>query len=301
MPRGPPVQPADTRTGNIYDLGYRNYDGPRLGRRHAITSLYFYTLRGAFGLGRRTGSKIIPIIIAIIAFLPAVAQLAIAALVSGDVEIITPEGYFAFVEIPIALFCAAIAPEIAGRDMRQRTLSLYFSRALRRRDYALAKIAAFASALTLLTLAPQAVLVFGNGLANKDVWGYITDNWLDLPRTIAAGLLIAAMAGSVCLAIASRTSRRAYATVAVVAWFLVIFPISNVLVYGIGGIGHYAIYLSPFDFVHGCTLWIFNASPDIDSAQYETGFPLWTYFLTVLVYTGAGVALVIRRFDRIAA
>ena len=84
------MQPAETRTGSIYDLGYRNYDGPRLGRRHAILSLYLFTLRGAFGLGRRTSSKIIPIIITVIAFLPAIAQLGIAALVSDDVDVITP-------------------------------------------------------------------------------------------------------------------------------------------------------------------------------------------------------------------
>jgi ABC-2 type transport system permease protein len=227
--------------------------------------------------------------------------LAVAALFSEDVELITPDSYFGFVEIPIALFCAAIAPEIAGRDMRQRTLSLYFSRALRRRDYALAKIAAFATALTVLTLLPQAVLVFGNGMATDDVWGYITDNWADLPRTIAAGVLIAAMAGSVCLAIASQTHRRAYATIAVVGWFLVIWPIAGVLIFGIGGVGEYAIYLSPFDFIHGCTMWIFNVDPGFDSAQDRTGFPLWTYFVTVLVYLFAGLALVVRRFDRIAA
>ena len=40
--------------GSIYDLGYRRYDGVRLGRRHSVLSLYFYTLRGAFGLGRRS-------------------------------------------------------------------------------------------------------------------------------------------------------------------------------------------------------------------------------------------------------
>ncbi|MGE0599740.1 MAG: ABC transporter permease subunit [Dehalococcoidia bacterium] len=295
------MQPVDARTGNIYDLGYRNYDGPRLGRRHAIISLYFYTLRGSFGLGRRTSSKIIPVAIAIIAMLPAIGQLAISALVSQDVEVITPDSYFGFVEVPIALFCAAIAPEISGRDMRQRTLSLYFSRALRRRDYALAKVAAFTTAMCFLTLLPQAVLVIGNGLATKDVWGYITDNWLDLPRTIAAGVLIAAMAASVSLAIASQTHRRAYATIAVVAWFLVTFPVSGVLIFGIGGVGKLAIYLSPFQFIHACTLWIFNSTPAVDSPPDRAGFPLWTYFVTVIAYMAGGLAVVIRRFDRISA
>ena len=295
------MQPADARTGNIYDLGYRNYTGKRLGRRHAVLALYFYTLRSAFGLGRRTSSKIIPIVIAVIAFLPAVAQLAIAALVSDEVDIITPEGYFGFVEVPIALFCAAIAPEITGRDMRQRTLSLYFSRALQRRDYALAKLAAFATALTLLTLMPQVLLVFGNGLATNDVTGYISDNWADVPRTFAAGLLIAVLCAAGSLAIASQTPRRAYATVGVVAWFLISFPIANILVFAIGGVGRYAVFASPFDFIYGCTLWIFGVGAEFESVQDEAGFGLWTYFVAVLAYIGAGAALVVRRFARVSA
>ncbi|HNM77908.1 MAG TPA: ABC transporter permease subunit [Tepidiformaceae bacterium] len=288
------------RSGNIYDLGYRGYDGLRLGRKHAISSLYFYTLRSAFGLGRRPGSKIIPIAIAIIALIPAAGQLAIAALVS-DVEVYTPSNYFAYIEVPVALFCAAIAPEICGRDMRQRTLSLYFSRALHRRDYILAKLGAFATALTVLTLFPQAVLVIGNGLASKDLWGYVQDNWAELPRTIASGLFIAAVVASVSLAIATQTSRRAYATIAVVAWFLVTFPIGGILVEVSHDTGRYALFLSPFEFIHGATLWIFNASPGVDTSMDLANFPQWVYPLVALAYGIAGFAFVVRRFDRISA
>jgi len=295
------VQPAEARTGSIYDLGYRTYDGLRLGRRHAITALYWYTLRGAFGIGRRTSSKIIPAIITVIAFVPAVVQLGVAALIGDDADIITPEGYFDFVQVPIALFCAAVAPDIAGRDMRQRTLSLYFSRALLRRDYALAKVAAFATALSFLTLAPQLVLVFGNGLASNDIPGYITDNWADFPRTFASGVLIAAMAGAFCMAIAAQTARRAYATIAVVAWWVVVGIVANILVHGIGGAGHLAVYLSPFDFAYGATQFIFDKQPGRDSAQDVAGYPMWTYLACMLAYAGAGAALVVRRFERIAA
>ena len=243
------MPPAEHRTGSIYDLGYRRYDGLRLGRQHAVLSLYFYSLRGAFGIGRRTSSKIIPIIIAVIAFLPALIQLGVAAIVSDDVDVIRPENYFGFVQVPVALFCAAIAPEITGRDMRQRTLSLYFSRALQRRDYALAKLAAFATALMVLTLAPQALLLVGNGLASNDLAEYVGDNWEDMPRTIASGVGIAVAMGAVALAIAAQTSRRAYATIAVVAWFLVTWPISGILVAEVGGAGRAAALLSPFEFL----------------------------------------------------
>lgn len=295
------MQQAEPRGGNIYDLGYRHYDGVRLGRQAAILSLYFYTLRGAFGLGRRTAAKIMPVAITILAFVPAVVQLGVAGLLSEEVEIISPENYFGFVEVPVALFCAAVAPEICGRDMRQRTLSLYFSRALSRTDYALAKLAAFATAVAFLTLLPQFVLVIGNGLANEDLVEYVQDNWKDIPRTVAAGAAIAVTAAAVSLAIASQTSRRSYATVAVVAWFLLTLPIAGILVFEVGGAGKLAAFLSPFDFMYGAVLWIFNADPGTDSTQTEAGYALWTYGVAIALYAAAGIYFTLRRFQRIAA
>ena len=42
----------NTRTGVIHDIGYRHYDGPRLGASYIRRALYVETLRGAYGLGR---------------------------------------------------------------------------------------------------------------------------------------------------------------------------------------------------------------------------------------------------------
>jgi len=295
------MPPAETRSGNIYDLGYRGYEGARRGRPYAVLSLYLYTLRGAFGIGRRTSSKIIPIAITVIAFLPALVQLGVAAIVSENVEVIRPENYFGFVQVPVALFAAAVAPEITGRDQRQRTLSLYFSRALRRRDYALAKLAAFATALMVLTLAPQALLLIGNGLASNDLVDYVGDNWLDIPLTVASGVAISVGLGAVSLAIASQTGRRAYGTVAVVAWFLVTWPIAGILVTEVGGAGHWAVFIAPFEFVYGTTLWIFGVEAEPGSMQDEAGFLLWAHALALLAYGLGGTMMVLRRFERIAA
>ena len=295
------MPPSEAPGGSFYAVGYRRYDGPRLGRQHAVMALYRYSLRGAFGIGRRTSSKIIPIVITVIAFLPAVVQLGVAAIVSDNVDVIRPENYFGFVEVPVALFCAAIAPEMAGRDMRQRTLSLYFSRALLRRDYALAKLAAFTTALMVLTLAPQALLLVGNGLATNDLRDYVSDNWEDLPRTVVSGVAIAAAMGAVAMAIAGQISRRAYSTIAVAAWFLVTWPIAGILVQEVGGAGRAAALLSPFDFVYGAAMWVFGVTPERDSVQDVAGIPLWGYGAAVAAYAAAGTAFVIRRFERIAA
>ena len=287
--------------GSIYDLGYRRYDGVRLGRRHSVLSLYFYTLRGAFGLGRRSSSKIIPIAVAIIAFIPALIQLGIAAIVPAQFEIIKPENYYGYVAVMVALFCAAVAPEIVGRDQRTRTLSLYFSRALQRRDYALAKLAAFVTALLLLTLLPQAVLFLGSMLAANDIPQFLKDDWRQLPRIGVSGLLIAGLMASLSLAIACQTSRRSYATVAVIALFLVTTPLANIFVRAAGGVGRFAVLFSPFDLLAGTTQWVFDVTPDSEHIVSVADLPMLVYPVVTLAIIGIATAIILRRYERIAA
>ena len=44
------------RAGAIHDIGYRHYDGARLGASYIRRSLFVETLRGAYGLGRSARS-----------------------------------------------------------------------------------------------------------------------------------------------------------------------------------------------------------------------------------------------------
>ena len=74
------VVAAGSAGGSIYDLGYRRYLGPRLGRRHAVASLVRHSLRQAYGLGRPARSKVVPVGLLLLATLPAVVALGFAAL-----------------------------------------------------------------------------------------------------------------------------------------------------------------------------------------------------------------------------
>ena len=74
---------APARTGAIHDIGYRHYDGPRLGAAYIRRSLFVETLRGAYGLGRSARSKVMPLGLLALMALPALA-----------VGIVT--GYFGF-------------------------------------------------------------------------------------------------------------------------------------------------------------------------------------------------------------
>ena len=126
---------SERATGSIYDLGYQRYEGKRLGRVHGFRALYRESLRSAFGFGRRGSSKVFPFGLLVIAAFPAIVQIIIGTFAAGadaDLEILAAEDYFEFINIVLALFCAAVAPELVGRDLRNRTLAIYFSRAMGR-------------------------------------------------------------------------------------------------------------------------------------------------------------------------
>src|SRR4029079_4874379 len=172
-----PPAAAVSRTGSIYDLGYRRYEGPRLRRAYAVRSMIVHSFRTTYGLGRGGRAKIAPLVLGGLAVLPAVlvvGALTLAARlgVQRHLEGASPisyESYFSSIGAIIALFCAAQAPELFGRDQRHGVLTLYFGRALRRTDYALARLAGFALALLLLLLFPMAILFIGRGLLSTDI------------------------------------------------------------------------------------------------------------------------------------
>ncbi len=288
------------RTG-IYDLGYRSYDGARLGRVYAAWSLYIYTLRAIFGLGRSAMSKVFPIGLAIIASVPALVQLAVAAIAPEDFEYATPEDYFGFVSLVLALFCAVAAPEVIGRDQRHRTLSLYFSRSLSRQDYVTAKLAALGSAVFLVLVAPQAILLAGNAVATDEIVDYVKENVELVPPILGSALLIGTMMSGISLAIASQTPRRAWATGAVIAYFVIAAALGSILFETISGDGGgYALLLSPFAVLGGAVYWIFSTELEIGSEFSEADIEGVYYFVAAVGYSVVSLAVLYRRFARLA-
>ena len=60
--------------GVIHDLGYRGYDGPRLGRVQIVKALTWHSFRSAFGIGRGVKGKIVPVLTFIAMCLPALVN-----------------------------------------------------------------------------------------------------------------------------------------------------------------------------------------------------------------------------------
>jgi ABC-2 type transport system permease protein len=288
--------------GSIYDLGYRPYEGARLGRSYAFRSLFLYSLRSIFGISRSVMAKVFPIGLAAVALLPAVVQLGVAAIAPADIRLIRPENYFEFVEIVLVLFCAVTAPELIGRDQRYHVLPLYFSRALSRGDYLAAKASALFAALLAVSLAPQLVLFAGSAVAASNLGDYVLHNADILAPMAASSLVIAAFMSAVSLTLGSQTPRRAYATVAVLAYFVIFGVVGGILVETTTGtVRQYVVLISPNAVLEGATRWIFSAPAPANSPVARAGLDGSVYFAAAVAYAVAALGLLSRKFQRLTA
>jgi ABC-2 type transport system permease protein len=247
-------------SGTIFDIGYRRYDGPRLGRGGAIGAVVRAGLRAVFGLGRSGRSKIIPWGVVILAILPAIVAVAVRVL-AGEIigDLYSYENYLWQIGGLFGIFIAAQAPELVVNDIRYRVLPLYFSRPMSRVDYVASKLAALAFGLLALTLVPVLLLFIGRVLATEDLLAAFCDEVGSLPGIIGTAVLHAVVLASIGIAISSLASRRAYAAGAVLAVFLISGVISEALSGGaLNAFDDWAPFVSPLSIIDGARQWLFG-------------------------------------------
>jgi ABC-2 type transport system permease protein len=298
------VVASGTAGGSIYDLGYRGYDGPRLGRRHAVASLIRQSFRQAWGIGRSGRAKLAPITFAGIATVPAVVILGALALSRqlGAEEVIDQASpvrystYYTVISQAVILFAVAQAPELLGRDLRHRVLALYFSRAIERIDYALGKLVALGSAMLLLVLFPQALLFVGRALMAPDLLAGIARDLPTVPAILGQALVTAGLLGSVSLAVASFTPRRSFATAAifasVVVPVIVVSAARSLISSDVAGV---LSLLSPADLLTGANAFFY----DLPSSGPSDDVPSVAYVIAALVMTAVATAVLAWRYRTI--
>ncbi|WP_327108841.1 ABC transporter permease [Nonomuraea glycinis] len=198
----------------IYDIGYRHYDGPRLGRGHTVRALTVHSLRGIFGLGRTARSKIMPFSLFTIMLLPAVVSIALMAL--AQQRGLPYSGFAVIMQAVVAIFLAAQAPTAVAPDLRFRVLPLYLSRPVTIGEYVGAKVTAMTVALFALVALPLTLI-------------YVGELLIDLPGPPATGeffgalamaLVLALVLSTLGLAISSLTPRRGLGVASVMAAYL---------------------------------------------------------------------------------
>lgn len=291
-------------TGSIYDIGYQRYQGARLGRGHAIRSLFAHSFRTAFGIGRGGRAKIAPFILGAIALLPAVAFVGAMALFSQfgvggrfvNQSPIRYDTYAGSISTIVVIFCAAQAPELLGRDQRHGVLSLYFARALRRSDYAFARIGGFVASLLVIELLPQLVLFVGRVLLNSDIPKAIGDDLPSVPPVLAQSALSAALLGGLSITVSAFTPRRAYAVAGVIALFTIPNVVAGVVT-GLGSstIGTWLVLLSPTSVLEGTNWFLF------DKPFSFFDLPDVAFFAAAAVGIVGSIGITVRRHARISA
>ena len=217
------------REGEVFDLGYQHYTGPREGRNRARIALFVNGVRALLGIGRGGRAKILPALLFIASMAPAVVFVVIlvtteqvAQGLDGAVDqfIPGPGDYYSFVGLVLIIFSAIMAPELLIPDRRENVLPLYMVRPLTPTDYIVWRCLSFFAVALTLALAGQAVLQLGLILTADNPVDYVRDSWLDVPRIILVGVVIALFVTVAPLAVSAFTSRRAYASVIVIGFYL---------------------------------------------------------------------------------
>jgi ABC-2 type transport system permease protein len=217
----------------IVDRGYRAYDGPRRGTRGAVATLARQSALRALGLRRTAWAKLLPLLSAVIAYLPATVFVGVAALFPEEIDadtVLPAYGeYYGFITAAIIVFVALVGPEVLCPDRRDGMLGLYLASPLTRDSYLVAKALAVVPVLAIVTVGPPLLLLVGRTLSDAGPDGIV--GFLSvLGRVVASGLAISAAYTAISLAAASLTDRRAVASAGVILLLLTSSVATGILV-----------------------------------------------------------------------
>jgi len=293
-PGGPP------NASVIHDIGFRHYDGPRLGRGWAFRSLLRETLRGAFGLGRPAKVKIMPWVLIGLICVPAIIIVAVTIFTGSSDLPLSYTQYPIAMSLLVSLFLAGRAPYAVSRDLRDGIMPLYLSRPIKRQDYVYAKLLGLALAVWIFVSTPVTILFIGALLAKFPVRQQIF-GWLGgLFMAAVLSLLLSALA----LALASLTKRRGLGVAAVLATLVLLNGFVSVLIsmvnmQGSATAGWYFAALDPYLLVDGLSAAWLGADAQNSFAEPQGALGTFVFTAALALILAGAVAFLLRRFRKV--
>lgn len=288
--------PSRPGYGEVYDRGYAHYGGVRLGRRQAFRALVGYSASRALGIRKRWTAKVVPLILYAAALGVTLVVIGIESFLSRLTggTVMSYGEFFAFIFVLEGMFVATVAPEMLCPDRRENVLALYFSKAITRLDYVLAKLTA-ATLLTLtISLVPAAALwLFRNLLAEAPL-SSLAHHLDDLAKIALVGALIALYLGAIGMAIASFTGRRAVAVVVIIVGYVVTEALVNSLAESLAEnrLADWVTFLSPAVITSNLSRALFPAAADVPALPFH-----WSaYALGMMATTAVAVAITLWRY-----
>lgn len=303
-------------SGVIHDIGYRGYDGERLGRFAIARSLFVTSLRSTFGLGRTAKSKVLPFILFGFMLLPAfVLEIVLifgrsaaeqAAAAGGgqggpigdafSAQLVPYTGYAIVAQAIIGIFLASQAPQLFSRDLRFHTISLYFSRPLTRVDYVVSKYLALVGGLLILIVSPLIVMFAGGLLAELP----LEQELAGFAQGLGGALILSLLLAGVGALVSSLTVRRGFAVAIIITIGTVTLGVAGAL-RGIGeGMGSdlavgLSGLLSPLTLLDGVQNILFDATfGELARVPEGVVWPIAYIGTTALVIAGAFGLLLLR-------
>ena len=238
----------DAAGGTVFDIGYRNYTGAREGRARAVRAIFDDGVRIALGLGRGGRAKILPwffiVVLSAIGLVMAMVAGA-AARMAGPaaaqrMDLTLHNDYYGIASIILFVFAAVVAPELLCRDRREGTIQLYLVRPVTSTDYLLARWGAMIAVMLAAAWLPQLVLLLGHAAGATAPGAYLRAHWRDVPRFLAAGVVMVTYVTTLAMLTASFTNRRAYAAIFLVGLVAITAPFTVGLAEEIDGpVGHW--------------------------------------------------------------
>ncbi|MFF2849937.1 ABC transporter permease [Streptomyces sp. NPDC058001] len=294
-----PTASAGEQT-RIHNIGYRNYDGPRLGRAYARRSLYSQSLRGGYGLGRSVKSKVLPMLLFAVMCAPALIMVAVAVATKAKDLPVDYTRYAVLLQAVIGLYVASQAPQSVSRDLRFKTVPLYFSRPIERGDYVVAKYSAMASALFVLTAAPLLILYVGALLAKLD----FADQTKGFLQGLVSVALLSLLFAGIGLVISAITPRRGFGIAAVIAVLTISYgAVSTVQAIAHeqgseGAVGWLGLF-SPITLIDGVQSAFLGATSAFPGGQGPSNGAGVVYVLVVLGLIAGCYGMLMRRYRKV--
>lgn len=284
----------------IHNIGYRHYEGPRLGRAYARRSLFVQTLRGAYGLGRSAKSKILPMLLFAVMSAPALIFVALAVFTHAH-HFATGYGDYVISMLPLTgLYIAAMAPQAVSLDLRFRVVPLYFSRPIGRADYVTAKYAAFTAALLVFTGTPMLIMYVGALLAKLD----FADQTEHFALGLVCALLFSLLHAGIGLYISALTPRRGFGVAAVIAVQTIPYALVNVLIRimeiqqgGTARAGWLGL-LSPGTLIDGVQRKLLGGQSLASIGVHLSGAQVGAYVLVIAALVAGTYLLMLRRYRK---
>ena len=223
--------------GQLFDIGYQRYDGPRQGRNRVRLALFTSGLRQSMGLGRGARSKILPILMVLVSIVPAAVIIVIATITGGfglEGRPVELGDYFPIITALLLILTGILAPGLLVSDRTENVLSLYLVRPMGIMDYLVGRWLAFFVMTTVIVLSGPLLLLLGYILLSDNAAQEFRDNWLDFPKIFVASMAMGALLTSLPMGVAAFTPRRVYAAAVVIGGVLALSVAVGILTEELG-------------------------------------------------------------------